>query len=796
MPLTLGSRLGPYEIVAPLGAGGMGEVYRARDPRLKRDIAIKVLPADVTSSHDRLARLEREATTVAGLNHPNIVVLHSIEEAGGIRFLTMELVEGRSLAELVIPGGLPIAQVLDLAIPLADALVAAHEKGVVHRDLKPANVMVTREGRVKVLDFGLAKLTEAEPDLDATHAATIASPISDGGQVVGTVPYMAPEQIRGEAVDARTDLFSLGVLIYELAGGQRPFTGQSHADVSSAILRDRPPSLTSLRADLPGDLERIIGRCLEKNPRERFQTALDVANELRSIRRSLERDASPVPRPAGPRRSRLLLATAAVAILIVVVVATGMVLRTRRAPAPRAIRSLAVLPLENLSRDPEQDFFADGMTEELITSLANIEGVNVISRSSTMQYKGTKKTIPQIARELKVDAVVEGSAMRAGDEVRISAQLIEAATDRHLWARSYQRSLANVLVLQGEVAQAIAAEIRSTLTPRGEARVTGAPSVNAAAYEDYLKGRYEWSKRTPEAFPLAVALFERAIAADSSYAAAWAGLADVYAVMPGNLIEPTRPRFVKALEAVRHALRLDPHLAEAHATLGLLKYRMDYDWAGADSEFHTALALNPSYATAHQWYGLSLAVRGRLDEASAAVARARELDPYSNIVLFNQGQVLQWQRRHDEAILVLQRVIKSSPGSSLAGHAWLARAYYANRMYPAALAEFMIADSLEGGRLHRDQRIRSAVLTGDTKLFWNLLVADQEERVRERYLSPNTMIVGYAQLGDADRAFYWAERALEDLDFRILATLRDAMLDPLRSDPRFAAILRKHGLEP
>ncbi len=795
MPLTLGSRLGPYEIVAPLGAGGMGEVYRARDPRLKREIAIKVLPADVTSSPDRLARLEREATTVAGLNHPNIVVLHSIEEAGGIRFLTMELVEGRSLAELLTPGGLPIAQVLDLAIPLAEALVAAHEKGVVHRDLKPANVMVTREGRVKVLDFGLAKFTEAEPDLDATHAATIASPISDGGQVVGTVPYMAPEQIRGEAVDARTDLFSLGVLIYELAGGQRPFTGQSHADVSSAILRDRPPSLTSLRADLPGDLERIIGRCLEKNPRERFQTALDVANELRSIRRSLERDASPVPRPSGPRRSRLLLATAAVAMLIVAVVAIGMVLRTRRAPGPGAIRSLAVLPLENLSRDPAQDFFADGMTEELITSLANIEGVSVISRTSSMQYRGTKKTIPQIARELKVDAVVEGSAMRVGDDVRISAQLIEAATDRHLWARSYQRSLANVLVLQGEVAQAIAAEIRSTLTPRGEARVTGAPSVNAAAHEDYLKGRYEWSKRTPEATRLAIALFERSIATDSSYAAAWAGLADVYLV-PTNQSEPTRPRLVKAFEAVHHALRLDPHLAEAHATLGALKYQMEYDWAGADLEFRTSLTLNPSYATAHQWYGLSLAVRGRLDEAEAELARARELDPLSTIMLFNQGQILYWQRRYDEAIPVLQEVVGSPwPGFS-GGHVWLGRAYYAKRMYPAALAEFVIADSLEGGSLHRDERIRAAVLAGDTTRYMSLSVAEGEKRAKREYVSPTNLIVGYAQLGDSNRAFDWVERGWEERDFRMLVTLRDAMLDPLRSDPRFAAILRKHGLEP
>src|SRR5437867_4112767 len=301
MAMVAGSRLGSYEIVSSLGAGGMGEVYRARDPRLKRDIAIKVLPADVTSSPDRLARFEREATTVAGLNHPNIVVLYSIEEDSGTRFLTMEMVEGRSLAALVTPGGLPLAQVLDLAIPLADALVAAHEKGVVHRDLKPANVMVTREGRVKVLAFGLAKLTQPEPDLENMQAVMMTAPPSSAGELVGTAPYMAPEQILGGPVDPRTDLFSFGILVYELATGRRPFAGQTLWEVSSAIIRESPPSLTSVRTDLPGEFAHVIERCLEKQPRERFQTALDVLSELRSVRRTLERGV-PAPRRSGERR--------------------------------------------------------------------------------------------------------------------------------------------------------------------------------------------------------------------------------------------------------------------------------------------------------------------------------------------------------------------------------------------------------------------------------------------------------------------------------------------------------------
>ncbi|MEO5618973.1 MAG: serine/threonine-protein kinase, partial [Candidatus Eisenbacteria bacterium] len=349
MFLTPGTKLGSYEIVAPLGAGGMGEVYRARDTRLGRDVAIKVLPADVAAHPDRLARFEREARTVAGLNHPNIVVLHSVEDVGGTRFLTMELVEGQSLAQHVVPGGMPIARVVELGIALADALGAAHERGVVHRDLKPANVMLTREGRVKVLDFGLAKLAEPETVMDRTQAATMTTPLSGNGQVLGTVPYMAPEQIRGETVDARSDIFALGIVLYELATGKRPFVGATFADTSSAILRDTPSSLTRVRADLPADLGRIVGRCLEKSPRERFQNALDVMNDLRALRRTLEQGTSGAP----PK------------------------------PASQAVASIAVLPFVNRSASADDEYFSDGLADELLNVLAKIKGLRVTARSSS-----------------------------------------------------------------------------------------------------------------------------------------------------------------------------------------------------------------------------------------------------------------------------------------------------------------------------------------------------------------------------------------------------------------------------
>jgi serine/threonine protein kinase len=402
MPLRSGSRLGAYDIVGPLGAGGMGEVYRARDPRLGRDVAVKVLPSLTASTPDRLARFEREARTVAGLNHPNIVTLFSVEDADGIRFITMELIEGDSLDQVVAPGGLPLPRLLELSIPLADALGAAHERGIVHRDLKPGNVMVTREGRVKVLDFGLAKSEPADA-ADSTDSAmpTMAPPVSIAGQVMGTVPYMAPEQVRGETADATTDLFALGVVMYELATGKRPFTGPTSADIGSSILRDTPEPISRLRPGLPERLSGIIARCLEKDSRRRYRSAHEVVEELRQLQRTLESGTGPAVTESD------------------------------------AIRSLAVLPLENVSHDPAQEYFVDGMTEALISDLSRLRDLRVISRTSAMRYKGVHKALPDIARELNVDAVLEGSALLLGQRVRISVQLVSARRDQTLWGDRY-----------------------------------------------------------------------------------------------------------------------------------------------------------------------------------------------------------------------------------------------------------------------------------------------------------------------------------------------------------------------
>ncbi len=595
MTLTPGSRLATYEILSPLGAGGMGEVYRARDTRLGRDVVVKVLSDALASSPDRLARFEREAKTVASINHPNIVTLHSIEEINGTRFLTMELVDGQDLSTLVTPGGLPLPQVLDLAIPLADALVAAHEKGVVHRDLKPANVMVTREGRIKVLDFGLAKLAQTEPDLRDTQAMTMTSPISDAGQVVGTVPYMAPEQIRGESMDARTDLFSFGILVYELATGKRPFAGGTFADVSSAILRDSPPSLTSLRSDLPFELARILGRCLEKQPRERFQTALDVANELRGLKRTLE--------PAEP-------------LLHV----------------PQDRPSIAVLPFDNLSGDREQEYFADGIVAEIITGLSRIKWLFVISRNSTFMYKGKQIDVKAVGRELGVRYVLEGSVRRSGNHVRVTGELIEAATARHVWADRYDGTMDDIFALQDEMTVSVIGAVEPTLRKAEVERARRKRPDSLDAYDLFLRALPFVSTAMPEDADRALELLEEAIRLEPDYAIAHGCVAWCHEqrYLRGGLQAEAREAARKHAHAAIRAGSDDAMaLALGGFTLAVTEGCFE---ASAIDALDRAIALSPSSALA---FGFSSIVRAWRGDTATAIAHARigiRLSPYDPLI--------------------------------------------------------------------------------------------------------------------------------------------------------------------
>ncbi|HTO76032.1 MAG TPA: protein kinase [Thermoanaerobaculia bacterium] len=818
MTLPAGTRLGTYEILSPLGAGGMGEVYRAKDSRLGRDVAIKVLPETVAQDAERLARFEREARALAALNHPGIITIFAVEESSGTRFLAMELVEGESLDALIPSGGLSLSRFLDIATPLAEALSAAHERGIVHRDLKPGNVMVTHEGRVKVLDFGLARVEAAESDPNLTSTPTESRVnLTTAGQVFGTVAYMSPEQTRGDKVDARSDVFSLGVVLHQMLTGERPFQGANAADLVSSILRDRPAAVTDLRRDLPQHLGRIVRRCLEKEPRDRYQTSRDVYNELKELRAETVSDspaskapsqpsdvaaiARPAPRAPSAWKRAGLAALAAILLASAVYLATRFRPGHRASPAPEggtgphAIRSLAVLPLDNYSGDPGQDYFAEGMTDELTADLATISQLRVISRGSAMQFKGKNRPpTPEIAKALDVDAVVEGSVIRSGDKVRITAQLIDARADRHLWAKSFERNSRDVLALQDELASAIAQEIHVQLTPDEQSRLTRSATVNPEAYDAYLKGRYFFNRPSDENLEKAIAQFEDAIKLDPNYAPAFAGLSDAYQWAGYNegilTASQTRP---KAKDAAERAIALDNESAEAHTSLAGLKIWYEYDWAGGEAEFRKALALNPNYAFAHDQLGLTLAFQGRLDEAIAEGKRAAELDPLSPQIPADSLPAIAWQSRYSAAHEMARRGAELDPTYFFPPYmdGWvdfqagkpgdaIPKLQKAKAMGAPAFVSALLACAYGAS----GDRIRAMAELEDLK-----------KKSPGGSVTPFNLALVYIGLGDRSGAIDSLDQAYAS-DSEWLGWLRnDRIFDPLRSEPRFVALLKKLGFD-
>ena len=817
MTLNSGTRLGPYEILSALGAGGMGEVYRAKDTRLGREVAIKVLPAELSSDHERLRRFEREARSASTLNHPGIVTIHDIGSSGGVSYIAMELVEGENLDAVIPPGGLPLSRFFEISVPLADALSAAHESGIVHRDLKPGNVMVTREGRVKVLDFGLAKreVCDSDPDSSSTPTESRAN-LTGEGQVYGTVAYMSPEQARGAKVDPRSDVFSLGVVLYQMLTGERPFRGASAADLISSILRDRPPSVTDLRADVPPHLGRILRRCLEKDPRDRYQTSRDVYNELRELRaEALSASSAFSPRsdadvgvkvaagaPAVWRRPVWVAAAAAILLgLAVYLVATRSRVRPPASRTPQAgidsnaIRSIVVLPLDNYSGDPNQEYFAEGMTDELTADLATISRLRVISRGSAMQFKGKNRPpAPEIARALNVDAIVEGSVLRSGERVRITAQLIDARADRHLWAKSFERSSRDVLALQDELASAIAREIHVQLTPAEQSRLSHAPSVNPEAYDAYLKGRYFFNRPSDENLTKAIAQFEEAITLDPRYAPAFSGLSDAYLWAGYNegvlTASEARP---KAEAAARKAIERDNDSAEAHTSLAVFKLFYEYDWAGCETEFRRAFALNPNYAFAHDQFALGLAFQGRLDESIGESKRAAELDPLSPQIPVDAIFALAWQGKYEAAKEQVKRAADLDPTFFFPPWAYAWIDLQAGKI-DDAIAELRKAKTMESPAFVSAWLAYTYGVSGDRARAL-AEVKDLKKKSLRGSVTPFNQAIVHLGLGDRARALDYLEQA-HAADSQWLGWLKgDRIFDPLRSDPRFVALMRKLRFE-
>ncbi len=801
-----GQTISHYMVLSKLGRGGMGVIYRAEDLHLGRHVALKFLPED-SRDPAALERLRREGRAASSLNHPNICTIYDIGEHLGEYFISMELLEGQTLKERI--GGSPMSldQLAEFGAQIADALETAHVQGIIHRDIKPSNIFITDRGQAKVLDFGLARkarkrIAEFGPTKDQSTVSLDEEHLTSPGAALGTAAYMSPEQARGEELDCRTDVFSFGSVLYEMATGRPPFTGSTPALLFDAILHQSPPPLSKLNPTIPPELEQTINKALEKDREDRCQSAAELRADLRRLRR--DRDTARISSAnqqiltAAPSRPwKLFLATGFLILLVVLLTFNSAWLRERLRPSPGGpqIASLAVLPLDNLSGDPEQEYFSEGMTDELITDLAKLPGLRVISRTSVMQYKGTHKSLTQIARELGVDAVMEGTVLRSGGRVRITAQLIALPTERHLWAESYERDLRDVLLLQNEVARSISQQIRIQLTPQQQGLLSAGRAVPPEAHEAFLKGKYFANRLSPEGFEKAVRYFNQAINTDPTYALAYAEMAETHCW--ATAFVPSREGLAKAKSAAQHALEIDPNLGEAYNALAWVKYVYDWDFDGAEQDFKRALALSPGNANIHLWYGNFLVQSSRIDESMAEMNSAISLDPLSPVLVSLAATPLLAAHQYDQALERLHKVQELDP-NSLFARFFLQQAYEQKGDFPNAIKEgHQVALGFGDTPKHaaaREQTLRRAFANSGQRGYWrtqlDFLKADAKTSAPDSFYFATL----YARVGDREQAFHWLEKAYlehsQELTFSILI---EPAFDGFREDPRYRDLLRRMG---
>jgi serine/threonine protein kinase/tetratricopeptide (TPR) repeat protein len=830
MAITPNTRLGRYEIRSQLGAGGMGEVYLAFDTELDRMVAIKILPEGFAANDERLHRFIQEAKAASALNHPHILTIHEIGTAGASRFIATEFIDGDTL-RAHIRSGMKLPKVLEIAIQAASALAAAHAAGIIHRDIKPENIMVRRDGYIKVLDFGLAKLIEPKDSTVNAEAPTKAMVNTAAGIVIGTANYMSPEQAKGTQVDVRTDLWSLGVVLYEMVTGKIPFAGETPTETISLILQKEPAPLTRHPGEVPAELERIISKALTKDREERYQTAKDLLIDLRSLRRKLEvnaeldrtippelRAATSHGGPGGPatasaattaisavpvmssaeyvftkiKRYKLPAATAGLALVLGVV---GVVLYLHARSSEIAIESIAVLPFQNRSAEPDSEYLSDGLAESLIYRLSQLPNLRVSPTSSVFTYKNKEIDPIKVGKELGVSAVLSGRIVQRGESLTISAELVDVRQNKLLWGEQYDRKISDLLQTQREMAREIVDKLKLRVSGQ-ERGLAKNYTENNEAYQLYLKGRFHWNKRSGEGLRKSIEYFQEAIDRDPNFALAYCGLSDTYALFGGPAAGgdmPPNEVLPKAKKAALKALEIDETLAEAHVSLGHVKYYYDRDWASAETEFKRAIELNPNYPTAHHWYAVYLFTVGRQQEALTEIKRAQELDPLSLPINAWFGQILEAAGQSDQAVEQLLKTVELDPNFITAQYR-LGLIYEEKGMYDEAIARFnQVVNLSDGGPVGIAALGHAYASTGNREEAHKKL-AELTKLANERYVSPVQVALIYTALGDRDKAFYWLEKAEKAHDLSIARLKVEPKLASLRSDPRFHDLVRRIGI--
>ncbi|MEP7270662.1 MAG: protein kinase [Acidobacteriota bacterium] len=823
-----------YSLVRGIGSGGMGEVYLAEDSRLGRKVAIKILPADFTHDEDRVRRFAQEARSASALNHPNIITIHDIGEVDGQHYIATEFVEGDTLRQILARGPVPLADALEIALQIASALGAAHTAGIVHRDIKPENVMRRPDGYVKILDFGLAKLTEPDVDPDSSTRPLLETA---PGIVMGTIAYMSPEQARGLRLDGRTDLFSMGVVLYEMVTGRRPFAGDTASDMLVSILDREPPSLGHFLESVPSELEGIVARLLAKDAEGRYQNASEVITDLKRIKARVDSGAqtsylapreelsaaafdaptaamtaaklmpdvyaTSIRRPADPTDETRAAGTGGdlgppstrgrrqwlVGFIGLVVLFAGGVFAYRQFGVDDRIDSLAVLPFANETADKGSDYLCDGITEGLINSLSQLPELSVISRSSVFRLKGKEADVQSVGRDLGVKSVLFGRVKREGDELVINAELVDARTRRQIWGERFRHKAADLMTVQEEMISSIANRLRLRLSDDTKKTLATRPTNNPEAYQLYLRGRYYWNVGSPQALKQADEYFEKAAALDPKYSLALAGCASCHA-FGSDYLEPPSESMPKAKQVALAALKQDENIADAHLVLARVSWMFDRDYPTAERKFRRAIELDADEPHAYEQYAQFLALMGRGNEALAAIDSARTLDPASAQIKQTTGMIYYYQHRYDEALDAFKQAIGLDPNLA-ASHEWAGIVYEQKAMKLEAIEEYLRARRIAVDRPDYLGELKGAYVKGGWQGFWRRELEFLQTRAVSSYVPATQLAEAYIRLDDSRQTLVWLGRAVEERDGKVVAVKVDPAYEKLHGDPRFQELVRR-----